>query len=345
MTLPAAIHLGQVVDGDVRWQPAPSLLDRPAGTWPDPILTGWARHRARDHEAGALAAVHATDGGLWQLTLAPATEAAALVAVPWAPTRPDAQLSPTLLEATGFQVSHALRSPLSRLVGHHTLAVRALDAQDPTAAKVELDAAARAVQDQLDTADRLATTLTALIARPRQARGGHDAPGLVAAAREALTGLGDTAPQTRLHLEVDGGGADRGTLATIEVGEPRELCADSVAVVAAYLRDAWDVEAVLVTHGHRLWRLSGPASSEARLRTIAAEDLDQQALAVGRSIAQGCVAGAIGFAAALAELLQASGEVTLTRTRAEHRRLAALLALADAGGPVLLDADGELVAP
>ena len=132
---------------------------------------------------------------------------------------------------------------------------------------------------------------------------------------------------------------------TIEVGEPRELCADSVAVVAAYLRDAWDVEAVLVTHGHRLWRLSGPASSEARLRTIAAEDLDQQALAVGRSIAQGCVAGAIGFAAALAELLQASGEVTLTRTRAEHRRLAALLALADAGGPVLLDADGELVAP
>lgn len=343
MTLPATFDVGRIVDGEVDWQPASSPVGASAAVWPDPALSRWVRRRVRDQVPGPVAAVRTTDGGLWQIILPVAADGSVVTAEPWAPAVPDAPLTSTLLEATGFQVSHALRSPLSRLAGHHALATRELDRGDPDAAKRELQAAGRVVEEHLATADQLATALTALVALPRQARAHQDAPGLVSAARAALDGLDDTVAQPRLHLEVPGVGPDTATLATIEVAEPGAVPAASVAILAAYLRAAWVVEAVLVTHDHRLWRLCGPATGGARVRTIAAEDLSDQGFAVGRSISQGSGAGAVGFAVALAGLVQGGGEVTLSATRAEHRRLAALIALGETGGPVLLDADGRVV--
>jgi len=346
MTPPAAVVLGRIVDGEVRWQPARSPVDCRTATWPDPALTGWAQRRARDHVPGLLAAVRDPDGGLWQITLQSPADGSRLSAVPWTPEVPDASLTATLLEATGFQVSHALRSPLARLAGHHTLARRALDDERPDLAKREIEAAARTLEDQLDTTDQLAGTFTALVALARHAPpAAQEAPKLVEAVRDALSGLASTVPQPRLNLEVPGSRSDTAAIATIEVAEPGAVCADAVAVVAAYLQAAWIVEAVLFAHGHRLWWLCGPAAGESRVRTIAAGDLNEQVFAVGRSIAQGSAAGAVGFAAAFARLLRAGGEVTLTRTTAEHRRLAALLALGETGVPVLLDTEGEIATP
>lgn len=355
MTSPCAIPLGRIVDDQVRWQPPPPTLGPAHGSWPDPALTDWAQRRAGDHAPGPLAAVRAADGGLWQIILQPAADGPRLTALPWLPDPADAPLTSALLEATGFQISHTLRSPLSRLAGHHLLAQRALDAADPDAARAELQAAEGVVESQLRAADRIAETLAELVALPRQAPLDQDGRGLVAEAGELLTRLPETTPDPRLHLEVPAGGSSGGAdvLATIEVAEPAAVPASAVAVVAAYLRSAWIVDAVIIAHDHRVWRLCGPSTNPpasqgvgpTRVRAIGAAELGGQALAVGRSIAQGSAAGVVGFAAAFAGLLQAGGEVALTRTAEAHRRLAALLALDEHGSPVLLDPDGELARP
>lgn len=223
-------------------------------------------------------------------------------------------LTGLLTEAVGFQLSHRLRSPLSQLAGHHALAKRALDLDDPTGARDELEDAAAMLERLLNDAQEIAETVSDLL-RAVASRGIVAADVDPPTARNLLMGVraatpppAEREPDARLRLDDRGSG-----IALIHIPDAEPSRAAAVAQLLASMSRALDVAEVQVLVGGAEVALLGRFPSVAHTgpppRCLADDDLARQAFVLGRALAATTHGGIVPVAAALGALLTAGGRV------------------------------------
>lgn len=260
--------------------------------------------RAVQGTAGTVAALRGADGRAWLVALDDAGGTMVLTGAQ-VPAPDELDLAAPLLAAIGFQVSHALRSPLAQLGGHHTLAQRALDRGDLDATRHELAAAAALDQRLLDTADQTASAVQRLV------RSDAGAPGDVAALAATVEALLATLPRPTADTRFALAHRDR-VGAVIDVPAPHVELADAVASVAGYLIAGWAIDAVtLRVHGRPVTTVPGAGAVGGDVRALAPDELVDQAFAIGRSIARCAAAPPITFASHLGALLAAGARISL----------------------------------